>query len=103
MGEATPNVVAPVSPEQQRGESGDMIGAGGWGTLSVGVSIVLFRTRASAVGALVDQLLEQGAAHVYLIDNSPAGFGTFEGFPQRARVTLISTGRNLGYGRANNI
>lgn len=102
MRETTPNAALQLSREQQRGESGDIVGAPGC-TLSLGVSIVLFRMPASAVAPLVAQLLEQGAAHVYLIDNSPAEFGTFEGYPQHARVTSISTGRNLGYGRANNI
>ena len=71
--------------------------------LSLGISIVLFRTQAVAVRALVEGLLAQGAAHVYIIDNSPDSFGAFAGWLPLKRVTTISTGINLGYGRGNNV
>lgn len=72
-------------------------------SLSLGVSIVLYRTAAVAVRPLVEQLLEQNVARVYLIDNSPASFNTFREWVPHERVTPIVTGRNLGYGRANNV
>jgi GT2 family glycosyltransferase len=70
--------------------------------LSVGVSIVLYRTRAIQIRSLVDHLFEQGVARVYLVDNSPPAFGAFDGWAANDRVTTIQTGRNLGYGRAHN-
>ena len=71
--------------------------------LSLGVSLVLYRTPVAAVVPLIEQLLSQGAAHVYVIDNSPEAFGTFRAWLPPERVTTLSSGRNLGYGRANNL
>ncbi|MGH8218265.1 MAG: glycosyltransferase [Steroidobacteraceae bacterium] len=71
--------------------------------LSLGVSIVLYRTRAVSVSPLVRALLDQGAGRVYLIDNSPYEFRAFEGFAASERVTQLTIGRNVGYGRANNL
>ena len=72
-------------------------------TVSVGVSIVLYRTRVAEVEALVGQLLDQGVSLVYLIDNSPKSFDAFADWKPPPRVLTISTRRNLGYGRANNL
>lgn len=72
-------------------------------TLSLGVSIVLYRTRVAAIEALLQQLLEQGARLIYLVDNSPQDFDTFQDWQPPPRVVVIATRRNLGYGRANNI
>ncbi len=71
-------------------------------TLSLGVSIVLYRTPVAAIGRLLEQLLEQGARRIYLIDNSPPAFDSFAGWQPPERVIAIRTRRNLGYGRANN-
>ncbi len=73
------------------------------GTLSLGVSIVLYRTPVTAIAHLLDQLLAQGARLIYLIDNSPKEFDTFQDWVPTPRVLVISTRRNLGYGRANNL
>jgi len=72
-------------------------------TLSLGVSIVMYRTRVAAIEQLLQQLLEQGARLIYLVDNSPKEFDTFQGWTPPPRVVVIATRRNLGYGRANNI
>jgi GT2 family glycosyltransferase len=72
-------------------------------TLSIGVSIVLYRTPVTAIEALLRQLLTQGARLVYLIDNSPKDFDAFKDWVPPSRVIAISTRRNLGYGRANNL
>lgn len=70
---------------------------------SVGVSIVLYRTPIVQIRPLIDQLFEQGIARLYLVDNSPPSFNAFDGWSGDGRVTIIRTGRNLGYGRAHNI
>lgn len=71
--------------------------------LSIGASIVLYRTPIAAVRPLVDALLQQGVAHVYLVDNSPQSFGAFQGWAPDERVSLIGRQGNIGYGRANNL
>jgi GT2 family glycosyltransferase len=73
------------------------------GTLSIGVSIVLYRTPVTAITELLQQLLTQGARIVYVIDNSPKDFDAFKDWVPPPRVIVISTRRNLGYGRANNL
>lgn len=73
------------------------------GVPSVGVSIVLYRTPVGQIRPLIEQLFEQGIARLYLVDNSPAWFNAFEGWSDNERVTIIRTGRNLGYGRAHNL
>jgi GT2 family glycosyltransferase len=73
------------------------------GTLSLGVSIVLFRTPVTAIRELLAQLLTQGARLIYLIDNSPKEFDAFENWVPHPRVVAVSTRKNLGYGRANNL
>lgn len=72
-------------------------------SLSVGVSIVLYKTPVLAVEPLIAQMLDQGAAKVYLIDNSPLAFDTFGSWTPPERVTIIRTGLNLGYGTGHNI
>lgn len=71
--------------------------------LSLGVSIVLYRTRVAEIQQLVEELIEQGAARVYLVDNSPPAFDTFGTWVPPERVTIIRVGRNLGYGGGHNI
>jgi GT2 family glycosyltransferase len=71
--------------------------------LSLGASIVLYRTAGSAIRPLVEALLAQGVARVYLVDNSPESFDAFRDWIANERVTLIASGANLGYGRANNL
>lgn len=71
--------------------------------LSLGVSIVLYRTKIREIDTLVRQLLEQGAAMIYLVDNSPPSFETFGDWVPPERVQINRVGRNLGYGRGHNI
>jgi GT2 family glycosyltransferase len=73
------------------------------GSLSLGVSIVLYRTPVAVIHHLIEQLIDQGARRIYLIDNSPPEFDAFAGWRAPERVTVIRTRRNLGYGRANNL
>jgi GT2 family glycosyltransferase len=70
---------------------------------SLGVSIVLYRTPVSEIEALLEQVFAQGAARVYLVDNSPRSFETFKGWTPPERVSVIRTGMNLGYGSGHNI
>lgn len=56
-----------------------------------------------AVEKLIDQALQQGAAHIYIIDNSPPEFDTFKDWKTPPDVTIVRPGRNLGYGRAHNL
>jgi GT2 family glycosyltransferase len=72
-------------------------------TLSLGASIVLYRTPVHAIAPLIEQFLEQGTSRLYLIDNSPKGWDAFRGWKPPERVITISTRKNLGYGRANNL
>jgi GT2 family glycosyltransferase len=73
------------------------------GGLSIGVSIVLYRTRVGEIQELIDGLLEQGAAHLYIVDNSPLSFDTFGAWNAPARVSIVRHGRNVGYGSGHNI
>lgn len=72
-------------------------------SLSLGVSIVLYRTPISEIEALLGEILQQGAAHVYLVDNSPASFDTFGNWSPPERVSILRMERNLGYGGGHNI
>jgi GT2 family glycosyltransferase len=72
-------------------------------SLSLGVSIVLYRTPVQEVEALLAQLFSQGAARIYLVDNSPRSFDTFGDWVPPERVVVIRTGLNLGYGGGHNI
>lgn len=71
--------------------------------LPLGVSVVLYRTPVTKLLPLVDQFLRQGAARVYLVDNSPPGFDTFGDWTPPERVTIMASCLNLGYGRGNNL
>lgn len=71
--------------------------------LSLGVSIVLYKTRVATVEDLLRQLIEQGASRIYLVDNSPISFPTFDGWEPAERVVVVRTGSNLGYGAGNNV
>jgi len=71
--------------------------------LSLGVSIVLYKTPVAAISRLLGQLIEQGARRIYLVDNSPPQFDAFAGWRPPEQVIVIRTRRNLGYGRANNL
>jgi GT2 family glycosyltransferase len=71
--------------------------------LSLGVSIVLYRTPVGEIEGLIEQVLAQGAARIYLVDNSPRSFDTFKGWRPPERVAVIRTGMNLGYGGGHNI
>lgn len=75
----------------------------GTDSLSVGVSIVLYKTPVLAVEPLIKQMIEQGAARVYLIDNSPVAFDTFGSWRPPERVMIVRVGRNIGYGSGHNI
>jgi GT2 family glycosyltransferase len=71
--------------------------------LSIGVSIVLYRTPVAEIELLIKELLEQGASRIYLVDNSPFTFDTFADWIPPESVTIIRTGLNLGYGSGHNI
>ena len=71
--------------------------------LSLGVSIVLYKTLATDIRELLEQLLEQGASRIYLIDNSPLSYRTFAGWSPSERITIVRTGHNLGYGSGHNL
>lgn len=71
--------------------------------LPLGVSIVLYRTRVEEIEPLLHELLEQGAAIIYLVDNSPPSFEGFGTWTPPPRVILIRVRRNLGYGGGHNI
>jgi GT2 family glycosyltransferase len=70
---------------------------------TIGASIVLYRTRVHELEKLIGDLLEQGAARVYLVDNSPLSFPTFEGWTAPDAVTVIRDGQNVGYGSGHNL
>jgi GT2 family glycosyltransferase len=69
----------------------------------VAASIVLFNTRYSEVERLVDGLLRQGVARVFIVDNSPLRFDTVGASSLPQAVEMIRVDRNLGYGRAHNL
>ena len=71
--------------------------------LSLGVSIVLYKTPMSAIAPLLADLQSAGAAKIFVIDNSPGGFDESGERYQSAVVERFCTGRNLGYGKAHNI
>lgn len=65
------------------------------------ISIVLYRTPESEWQPLVQELLQSQSVHrVYLVDNSPTPIAERK---WAHRVQYIHTGRNIGYGAANNI
>lgn len=70
---------------------------------NVAVSIVLFRTPVSEIQHLIAELLEQGASRVFVVDNSPFSFDTFNDMPPSDCIERVRTGKNLGYGRAHNL
>lgn len=70
---------------------------------AIGASIVLYQTHVTAVLPLVQQLLGQGCALVYLIDNSTSSFEAFAQWTPPDRVVTITTGKNLGYGGGHNL
>jgi GT2 family glycosyltransferase len=55
------------------------------------------------VRPLIEDLIAQGAALVYVVDNSPDSFDTFHGWTPHERVIPLKPGRNVGYGRGNNL
>ena len=52
---------------------------------------------------LIADMLRQGVAKVYVIDNSPPGFNAHARLAPTTSYEYICTGSNLGYGRAHNI
>ena len=73
------------------------------GNASLGVSIVLYNTCYQEIEGLVRSLHNQGAACIYIIDNSPLEFDLYDGQQPPPYIITIRTGINLGYGRAHNI
>ena len=57
----------------------------------------------SAIGKLLEELKRGGAAKIFVIDNSPPGFNASADQHHSEMIERVSTGRNLGYGRAHNI
>lgn len=70
---------------------------------TVGASIVLYRTRFSQIAKLVESLLQGGVTKLYLVDNSPPDFDTFQGWPAPDNVEIHRGGGNIGYGGGNNV
>lgn len=65
------------------------------------ISIVLYKTPEDEWKPLVQELLRSQYVHrIYLVDNSPE---PIEGYTWEQKVNYIHTGKNLGYGAANNI
>lgn len=73
------------------------------GKLSLGVSVVVYNTRFKEIEELVQSLHRQGAACIYVIDNSPLDFDLYEGQHPQSYIITIRTGLNMGYGKAHNI
>ncbi len=71
--------------------------------LSLGVSIVLYKTPMSSIAPLLADLEEAGAARIFVVDNSPSSFGAPPGPELSPIVEWRRTGKNLGFGRAQNI
>lgn len=72
--------------------------------LSLGVSIVLYRTPLQAIATLIADLERSGVARIYVIDNTPSAEPEAAGAAELGgRVELIGVGTNLGYGRGHNI
>jgi GT2 family glycosyltransferase len=71
--------------------------------LSLGVSIVLYKTPMSAIAPLLGDLQRSGAARIFIVDNSPAGFDKDAEQYKTERVERFCAGKNLGYGKAHNI
>jgi GT2 family glycosyltransferase len=70
---------------------------------SLGVSIVLYKTPLSHIAPLLTDLQKAGAAKIFVIDNSPPPVDTDDGFALSNVVERYRTGKNLGFGRAQNI
>lgn len=85
-----------IEPEKPRAPGGRI-------SLSLGVSIVLYRTPVQAILPLLQALRQQGARLIYLIDNSPKEFDAFQGWSPPTGVITVSVRKNLGYGRAHNL
>jgi len=76
--------------------------------LSLGASIVLYKTPLDRIGSLLSDLEAGGAAQLYVIDNTPgpppaAGPAASCAAGRFSRLELHHPGRNLGYGRGHNI
>jgi GT2 family glycosyltransferase len=71
--------------------------------LDLTASIVVFNTPIADIAQLISDLLGQGVARVYVVDNSPAAFDSLGGWTAPQNCTYLRTGRNLGYGRAHNL
>ena len=70
---------------------------------TVGASIVLYRTTFSQIAKLVEDLLLGGVTKLYLVDNSPTDFDTFQGWRAPAQCGVHRGSGNIGYGRGNNV
>jgi GT2 family glycosyltransferase len=70
---------------------------------TIGASIVLYKTAIGKIEPLISDLLSQGVARIYLVDNSPLSFDTFRDWAPPDRVSIVREGRNVGYGAGHNI
>ncbi|MBM3176599.1 MAG: glycosyltransferase [Bacteroidetes bacterium] len=69
---------------------------------SLTASVVLFKTNPTVVKRIIDCFERSSVkSKLYLIDNSPDR--SLESFCQRDFCTYIFSGKNLGYGKANNL
>jgi GT2 family glycosyltransferase len=81
--------------------------------LSLGASIVLYKTQLDHIDGLLSELAAGGVAQLYVVDNTPgppavntaeAVTRLVDGFAARgAPLELHYPGKNLGYGRGHNI
>ena len=69
----------------------------------VSASIVIYKTEVKEIEALIADMLRQGVAKVYVIDNGPTKLNARRRLIPSVEYEYISTGENLGYGRAHNI
>jgi GT2 family glycosyltransferase len=70
---------------------------------SLSASIVLYKTPIIRIARLLDDLEAAGVARIFVVDNGPRDFtGTVAG-NDSSIIERHHTGRNLGFGRAQNI
>jgi GT2 family glycosyltransferase len=72
-------------------------------SFDLSVSIVLYKTPMFRIAPLLDELQKAGAAKVFVIDNNPPGLVESASLDQFKNVERYCTGRNLGFGPAQNI
>jgi GT2 family glycosyltransferase len=72
-------------------------------SLDLSVSIVLYKTPMCRIAPLLDELQKARVAKVFVVDNNPPGFVESGDLDQVQHVERYCTGRNIGFGPAQNI